>query len=301
MTSERVGLSGILLVDKPEGISSAQAVAIAKRRVGGAKVGHLGTLDPFASGLLPLCVGEGTKLAPYLNEEDKRYEGTLKLGVTTDTLDPTGAVTAEAPVPDLSRIDLASLAAELSGEVLQVPPAYSAIKRDGVPMYKLARRGESPEIEPRRVVVYALSLDVRAPDRLGLEVHCSKGTYVRALARDLGAKLGCGAILESLVRTAFGRVRLADAISLDALGQPESLASAPPGLLDVASAVGHLPALAADPPTVRALRAGQQRALAALAPPKSDTRAARVLDDAGRLVAIVIPDVGGWSIGRVFA
>ena len=137
-------MTGILLVDKPEGMSSAGVIRALKPRLGGTKVGHLGTLDPFASGLLPLCIGEGTKLAPYLNEEDKRYEGTLKLGVTTDTLDPTGQVIAEATVPEFRESDLARIAAELSGDILQVPPAYSAIKREGIPMYRLARRGEAP-------------------------------------------------------------------------------------------------------------------------------------------------------------
>jgi len=300
VTSEVESPSGIMLVDKPEGLSSAQVVAIAKRSLGGVKVGHLGTLDPFASGLLPLCIGEGTKLAPYLNEADKCYKGVLRLGISTDTLDPTGRVIAEAPVPVLQGGDLEELARELVGEILQVPPAYSAIKRDGVPMYRLAREGRAPEIEPRRVTIHALALVLQAPDRIALDVHCSKGTYVRAIARDLGARLGCGAILERLVRTAFGRFGLAEAVALDTLRRDGATIAQTPAFLEVAEAVRHLPALRANAVVAKALRSGQQRALGELGPPEDASPAARVLDPTGRLVAILTADRGQWNIGRVF-
>lgn len=301
MTNELSSPSGILLVDKPEGLSSAQAVAVAKRSLGGVKVGHLGTLDPFASGLLPLCIGEGTKLAPYLNEADKAYRGLLRLGISTDTLDPTGRVVEEAPVPELDGGALRMLAGELVGEILQVPPVYSAIKRDGVPMYRLAREGRAPEMEPRRVTIYSLTLELQAPDRIALDVHCSKGTYVRAIARDLGARLGCGAILERLVRTSFGRFGLAEAVTLDTLRRDGVGVVQTPAFLDVAEAVRHLPSLRANEAVAKALRAGQQRALGELGAPEDATSdAARVLDPAGRLVAILTADRGQWSIGRVF-
>jgi tRNA pseudouridine55 synthase len=302
VTSEVASPSGILLVDKPEGLSSAQAVAVAKRSLGGVKVGHLGTLDPFASGLLPLCIGEGTKLAPYLNEADKGYRGLLRLGISTDTLDPTGRVVAEAPVPALDQRALEMLAGELVGEILQVPPVYSAIKRDGVPMYRLAREGRAPEMEPRRVTIYSLTLELKAPDRVALEVRCSKGTYVRAIARDLGARLGCGAILEKLVRTAFGRFGLPEAVTLDTLRREGAGVRGTPAFLDVAEAVRHLPSLRADAAVAKALRAGQQRVLGELGAPEDASDAARVLDPAGRLVAILTADRGRgqWNIGRVF-
>jgi tRNA pseudouridine55 synthase len=301
VTSDVSSPSGLLLVDKPEGISSAQAVAVAKRSLGGVKVGHLGTLDPFASGLLPLCIGEGTKLAPYLNEADKAYRGLLRLGISTDTLDPTGRVVEEAPVPELDGGALESLAGELIGEILQVPPVYSAIKRDGVPMYRLAREGRAPEMEPRRVTIYSLILELQAPDRVALDVHCSKGTYVRALARDVGARLGCGAILEKLVRTAFGRFELAEAVTLDTLRRDGVGVAQTSAFVGVAEAVRHLPALRANDTVARALRAGQQRALGELGVPEDAAGdAARVLDSAGRLVAILTAERGQWSIGRVF-
>ena len=146
-------LDGILLVDKPRGISSAAAVARIKRALGSPKVGHLGTLDPFASGLLPLCIGEGTKIAPYLNVADKAYEGVVRLGISTDTLDCTGNVTATAPAPDVDDARLDAIARELRGRTTQVPPVFSALKRGGTRMYELARRGEAPELEARPVAI----------------------------------------------------------------------------------------------------------------------------------------------------
>ena len=300
MTVERPTTDGILLLDKPEGLTSARVVAVAKRVLGGPKIGHLGTLDPFASGLLPLCVGEGTKLAPYLNEADKRYIGVLRLGVVTDTLDRTGQVIAEGPAPDVTPLALDELAREMVGDILQVPPAYSAIKRDGVPMYRLAREGRAPELDARPVRIHSLTLSPKAAGRVELEVHCSKGTYVRAIARDVGERLGCGATLESLVRTAFGRFSLRSALTLDALEEQGVVALRPPAFLEAADAVSHLPALAADEEIVRALRAGQQRALGTFGAPAAEAAAARVLDSRGRLIAILAAGDGRWSIGRVF-
>ena len=147
------GPSGLLLVDKPAGISSAAVVARVRRVLGGVKAGHTGTLDPFATGLLPLCLGEGTKLAAYLTDADKTYEGVIRLGVTTDTLDRTGTVTETTDVPVVGPEKLEEVAARFRGPIEQVPPSYSAIKRGGRPMYELARRGEAPELEPRSVRV----------------------------------------------------------------------------------------------------------------------------------------------------
>jgi len=293
---------GILLVDKPEGVSSAHVVGIVKRVLGGPKIGHLGTLDPFASGLLPLCVGEGTKLAPYLNEADKRYRGVVRLGVSTDTLDGTGQVLAEAPAPDPLGLPLDEIASSMTGEILQVPPAYSAIKRDGVPMYKLARRGEAPELEARRVTIHSLSLAPAGEARIELVVHCSKGTYVRAIARDLGEKLGCGAVLETLVRTAFGGFSLDDAATLATIEAEGARSLVPPAFRGTADSVAHLPVLRVDERTAHALRAGQQRVLEELeAPTPTGAPAARVLDAEGRLIAILAAGEGRWTIGRVFA
>lgn len=301
-TAERASACGILLVDKPEGMSSAQVVAVVKRALGGMKVGHLGTLDPFASGLLPLCVGEGTKLAPYINEADKRYRGVIRLGVTTDTLDRTGQTVAEAPVPDVSDADLDRVARGLLGEIQQIPPMFSAIKKDGVPMYRLAREGIAQELEARRVTIHELRLTRIDAHRLGIDVHCSKGTYVRSLARDVGAALGTVGCLESLVRTAFGDFRLARAVALEAVKTERNAALQPPAWVVGAEALAHLvTTIAADAAAVSALRAGQQRILAMFPPPAEPSAGvARVLDAERRLVAVLRAESGRWRIDRVF-
>lgn len=296
----RAEISGILLVEKPAGITSAHAVAIVKKALGGAKVGHLGTLDPFASGLLPLCIGEATKIAPYLNVADKAYVGVVKLGVRTDTLDGTGEVVAREGVPSLDGFDWDEIAREFTGAILQVPPAYSAIKRAGVRMYELARRGEAPELEPREVVIRELAVEPCGPDSLRVTVTCSKGTYIRSLARDLGERIGCGAMLESLVRTRFGPFCLEDALALVSLETGEGRQAAKDALVGPAEALAHLRALHADAGTSARLRAGHQAALLRLDLPVGAGEQARVLGPDGCLVAVVSDEGAGWRLDRVF-
>lgn len=302
-TNEGRLLCGILLLTKPEGISSARAVAVAKRAFGGVKVGHLGTLDPFASGLLPLAVGEGTKLAPYLADADKRYRGVVRLGVTSDTLDRTGQILEERAVPGFDETALRSVESQFLGASLQVPPLFSAIKKSGVPMYRRARRGEAPEeLDPRPVTIHTLELARLDETRVLLDVHCSKGTYVRSLARDIGARLGTVALLESLVRTAFGPFSLEQGLDLAVL----ETGSRPPleggAWIPGVDAIGHLRCFVADEQSARGLRAGQQRALAAFAPPAEAETHARVVDPGGRLVAVLArTPAGSWAIDRVFA
>ncbi len=292
--------SGILPLDKPVGITSAAAVARVKKIAGRVKVGHLGTLDPFATGLLPLCLGEGTKAAPYLNAADKAYEGVILLGVTTDTLDMTGTILDRRTVPDLGKIDLAALAARFTGDIDQVPPAFSAIKRQGVPMYELARKGEAPQMEPRPIHVSRLELVPAGADRLRLRLRCSKGTYVRSLARDIGEALGCGGALESLVRTGFGDLDLAGAVPLAELeeGGVERLRRA---IIPLSEALCGLRPVRVDGETAGRLRRGQQQALASAPPPRCAGETGRVLGPGGELVAVVREQGGRWRLDRVFA
>jgi tRNA pseudouridine55 synthase len=290
--------AGILLLDKPVGISSARAVAVVKRALGGAKVGHLGTLDPFASGLLPLCIAEGTKVAQYLNLADKRYDGVIRLGVETDTLDRTGETTATCDAPDPGKLDLDALAKSFTGDLDQVPPAFSAIKQDGVRMYKLARAGKAPKLEARRVRVHSLALEALGDDRLALTAHCSKGTYIRSLARDIGRRIGCGGSLDQLERTGFGTFELAQAVSLDDVEQgPEGINSA---IIPLTEALAQLRQLTPGDSVSTGLRAGQQRWLLDLEPPRDSESLARVIDECGRLVAVVRADGGRWALDRVF-
>lgn len=304
MRGDKVVSGGVLLVDKPTGITSAAVVQVVKRVLGRPKIGHLGTLDPFASGLLPLCVGEGTKLAPYLNTTDKHYRGVVRLGLTSDTLDITGAILTTAAAPDPSSIDLEALASAFTGVQQQIPPAFSAIKRQGTPLYKLARRGETVELEPREVVIHALLLERIDAERIGLDLHCSKGTYVRSLARDLGERIGCGALLEELVRTQFGPFNLGAAVSLADLESQRGAALAAAAMIPASRALAHLPAIEVDRGTAASLRTGRQQALAtAFAGASAEVRAAthaRVVDPEDVLVAVICGQGGGWKLGRVF-
>ncbi len=300
MASGTETLSGILPLDKPAGLTSAAAVARVKKIGGRVKVGHLGTLDPMATGLLPLCLGEGTKAAPYLSIADKAYEGVILLGVITDTLDVTGTVAERRKVPDLASIDLESLAARFTGNIEQVPPAFSAIKKGGVPMYRLARKGEAPAMDPRRVRITFLELSVAGPERLSVRLRCSKGTYVRSLARDIGEALGCGGTLEALRRTGFGRLDLASAVTLAELeeGGRERLRRA---LIPLSEALSDLRPVRVDDETAGRLRRGQQQALASAPPPRRAGETGRVLGPAGELVAVVREQEGRWRLDRVFA
>ena len=214
-------LDGVLLLDKPLGVSSNHALQAVRRLYRAEKAGHTGTLDPLATGLLPLCFGEATKFSGELLNADKRYVATVQLGVTTDTADAEGKVLERRPV-NVSRADLEAALAAFVGEIEQVPPMYSALKRDGKPLYEYARAGIELERAARRVRIYQLRLleavDDGAGDRFGFEVRCSKGTYVRTLAADFGARLGCGAHLATLRRTGIGDLDVGAAHSLAALG-----------------------------------------------------------------------------------
>src|SRR5262245_41984861 len=210
-------MDGVLVVDKPGGLTSAEVVARVKQALGAEKVGHTGTLDPMATGVLPLAIGEATKLAPFLLADDKESEGELELGVTTDTLDAEGTVLERRPAGDLDEAALRGAFAALSGDLLQVPPMHSALRHGGRRLYELAREGVEVDRTARPVTVRRFDLLAFTPPRARFHVDCSKGTYVRALVRDVGSVLGCGAILTALRRTRAGRFRLADAVALEAV------------------------------------------------------------------------------------
>ena len=198
--SEERDLHGILLFDKPDGLSSNRALQIVRVMFGAAKAGHTGSLDPLATGLLPICFGEATKIAGLLLGSRKAYETECRLGATTDTEDSKGTVLVERPVPDLDAATIHAALARLTGRITQIPPAYSAIKRGGERLYKRARRGETVVAPPRQVDVQRFELIEARPDRLRLHVECGSGTYVRSLVRDLGEILGCGAHVTALRR-----------------------------------------------------------------------------------------------------
>jgi tRNA pseudouridine55 synthase len=206
---------GVLVIDKPPGPTSHDVVDRVRRRFRFKKVGHGGTLDPQATGVLVLLIGKGTKLADRFIGSDKTYAGTLRLGIATDSHDAQGAVTAER---DWSAVTRAALEAEMqrrTGDHLQVPPMVSAVKVGGVPLYKHARKGQTVARDPRLIHVYAFDLQTFDPPRATFVLRCTKGTYVRSLCHEIGEALGCGAHLEQLRRTQSGAIRLADAVPLD--------------------------------------------------------------------------------------
>ena len=215
--------SGILNVNKPKGWSSFDVVALVRglaRKATGQRryrVGHAGTLDPAAEGVLPVCLGQATRVVEYLIEEPKTYRATIRLGTSTDTYDAWGSVTATGDATGVSREQAAEALRGFVGEVWQVPPMYSAIKHQGVPLYRYARAGQEVARQPRRVVIARLELLAFEPPLLQIEVECGRGAYIRTLAHDLGERLGCGAHLDSLLRTRIGPFRLEETVDPDAL------------------------------------------------------------------------------------
>jgi tRNA pseudouridine55 synthase len=294
--SRNRSLDGVLLVDKPAGITSAGVVREIKRRLDVAKVGHLGTLDPFATGLLPLALGEGSKVVPFLNQEEKAYDGVICLGRATNTLDATGETTETASVPPLDARLLESIATRFRGQIEQVPPMFSALKRAGVPLYKLARKGVEVALVARRVEIVSLSLAPAGPETIALSVRCSKGTYVRSLARDIARALETVGHLATLRRTAFGPFDVSRAAPLAAL----AVASLLP-LLTPREALDPMPELFAGEELVADVRRGEQRGLARLSPPDPSTPAAKLIGPGGDLVAVVTAEQGQWRLARVLA
>jgi tRNA pseudouridine55 synthase len=237
------GLDGLVLVDKPRGITSHDAVAAVRRALGTKKVGHAGTLDPMATGLLVMGVGRATRLLRFLGELSKTYEGRMRLGVETDTLDAEGTVLRETPV-DVDAGGVRQAMAELEGVSLQVPPAYSAVKVGGTKLYEAARAGRSLEAPARRIHVEAFDLIELRGDQVSFRVVCGGGTYVRVLVADVGLALGCGAHLTTLRRTAVGPFDVAVATAPDApiLEPPERIVAHLPKVPlseDEATAAGH--------------------------------------------------------------
>jgi len=205
--------SGILPVEKGPGVTSFQVVAHLRRVLRAPKIGHGGTLDPEATGVLPILIGEATKLTPYLTELDKEYLATVRLGVITATQDLTGAVLETRPVPAVDSAAIEAVLRRFVGVISQVPPMYSALRRDGRRLYELARQGLTVEREPRQITVHAIGLEALALPELTIRIRCGKGTYVRTLAADVGAALGCGGALASLIRTRVGPYVLPSAVS----------------------------------------------------------------------------------------
>ena len=284
-------MDGVIVIDKPVGPTSFDVVREVRRARGVRRVGHGGTLDPAASGVLPICLGEATKLAQFLLDADKQYDFTVCFGVETDTDDAAGAVTARIAAGAIDEAAVRGALEPFRGAITQVPPIYSALKREGRPLYDYARAGETVTIAPRAVVVHELELTAFAgPTAVALTMRCSKGTYVRALARDLGRALGVGAHLTALRRTRSGPFSLAEARPLDevlaALAAPEASGATLP-LVTLPDALRHLDRRVVTDSVARDVRFGRRIALEAGETP-SDRRLC-LLDGQGKLVAVAQP------------
>jgi tRNA pseudouridine55 synthase len=215
MMQEFTGLDGALLIDKPAGMTSHDVVDEIRRNFGIKKVGHCGTLDPNATGLLIIVLGKATKLSERLMSDDKVYEGTIKFGESTDSFDSDGELVASLPVPPITLDELNKLAAEFVGDVMQTPPMVSAVKKGGVPLYKLARKGVEVQREPRLIHIYNFKFSSYEEPLAQFRLACTKGTYVRAIAHELGQKVGCGAHLVQLSRVKSGKFEVSQAVPLD--------------------------------------------------------------------------------------
>lgn len=252
-------LDGLLLAEKGAGVTSFQVVAHLRRVLRVPKVGHGGTLDPMATGVLPILLGEATKLTLHLQSQDKEYVATVRLGRSTDTLDATGRVTDERPVPPLDAGTLRAALARFEGEIEQVPPMFSALHAGGRRLHELARAGVEVARPPRRVRIDALELTEWASPLLRMRVRCGKGTYIRSLAADLGAALGCGACLEALERTRLGPFSLADAVPWAVIREGDA-ARLRARVLPPDRAVAHLPPVWLDEAGTQRLRHGRRLA-----------------------------------------
>jgi tRNA pseudouridine55 synthase len=279
---------GVLVIDKPPGMSSANAVEHVRRTLAIDRAGHGGTLDPIATGVLPVCVGAGTKLAQFLLADDKAYEAEGVLGVETDTLDRTGRVTAERSV-DVTRDALLEVLGRHLGEQAQIPPMYSAIKQGGVRLYDRARAGEHVERAPRKIRIDRLELLAFEPPRFRIAIACSKGTYIRSLVADIGAALAAGAHLTELRRTRSGRFSIDQAVTLDRLAEATLI---PPELAT------DLPAVTVPRVLVPQVLSGVQLPVAAFG--ADGLERFQLVREDGSLLAVAHPRAGRTIYDRVF-
>lgn len=284
--------AGILNIDKPAGMTSHDVVNRIRRLSHIRRVGHAGTLDPLATGVLLLCLGQATRLVEYLVGQPKTYQATIRLGQETNTYDTDGDIVAERPV-DVDTADLLAALSQFRGEISQTPPMFSAIKKEGQPLYKLARQGVEIERPSRQVMIYALELlDWNAPD-LEIEVVCSAGTYIRSIAHDLGQTLGCGGHITALRRTAVGTFSVAAAVSLDTLS-PENLATY---LQSADTAVSHLSRLDLSDEEAGKLKQGQRIPRTTGQPPDTLVRA---YDANGDFIGVVTAESESWQARKMF-
>ncbi len=296
------GMDGILIVDKPEGITSLDVAREMKRRFGVKKAGHVGTLDPFATGVLPVVINEGTKLVPFLEEGPKEYEATLKLGEETATDDWTGKVVMSKPLEGIRPEEIEFSVQSFLGKIHQTPPMFSAIKMDGRPLYRLARKGIEVERKEREVEIYGIQMQGIDLPLVRFKVSCSKGTYIRALGRDVGRMIGCGGHLLRLRRTRSGPFTLADAISWEKMKEFSDPHLLSPWLISLKAALPDLPEVPGDEHLVKKARQGKKMMVQDLSrqnlPPFEKGEWLKICSLEEELVAVLKSEIRGADILR---
>ncbi|MEE4608972.1 MAG: tRNA pseudouridine(55) synthase TruB [Desulfobacteraceae bacterium] len=281
-------MDGVIVIDKPAGVTSARVVATVKRLLKGAKVGHTGTLDPAATGVLVCTMGRATRLARFFLAAPKTYRATCRLGADTDTQDAEGQVTATRPVT-VNEAQVRTAAARFVGRITQVPPVFSALKHRGVPLYRLAREGKAVTKPPRPVTIYRLAVLAVDLPQVVLEIDCSAGTYVRTLCADLGAVLGCGGHLAGLRRTACAGFTLDEAVSLAELEDLVRHGRIAERIIDMNAALGQLEEVTANPTLARRIANGGRLTAVDIPPPVGE-EALKVVDHRQRLLAVITFD-----------
>ena len=296
----RSQLSGVLILDKPADMSSARAVSKVKKLLGVKKIGHAGTLDPFATGVLICCINQATRLARFFLHAHKTYRAVLRLGIETDTQDATGKVVAQATPPPVSSDRLTAIIKGFEGRQMQLPPVYAALKHEGTPLYKLARQGKPVQKPARPITVTRITVEWINLPEIGLEMACSSGTYVRTLCADIGKALGCGGHLAQLRRTASGDFRIDQAISLEKLSNAESGSWQENLLIPMTTALEHMPMHVASPEVLQRVAHGQRLTMEDLPPaslrPPSDRMVpghVKVVDSEMNLKAVVMAGTEG--------
>jgi len=290
-------VDGILNINKPVGMTSHDVVAKVRKLLQQKRVGHTGTLDPLASGVLPICAGQATRVAEYLSESGKAYRAEITFGIVTDTYDAEGSVLHSSDPANLTLSEIEQALPHFLGTQMQLPPRYSAIKIQGQPAYKRARAGEEVAMEARPVEISELHIHAWQPPRMTLDVTCSKGTYIRSLAYDLGEYLGYGAHLSGLIRTRSGPFSLADSITLEQLATAVAAGTVQEQLFPADYALQQYPALNLDTETAARVLHGN-----AFASAQQHSELARVYDPAGHLLAIATWDADAqlWQPRKVF-
>ena len=294
--------AGILNIDKPYGITSMEVVRRVKRASGFKRVGHGGTLDPVATGVIPVCIGQATRIMEYMLDGSKKYRTAIKLGVTTDTYDSLGEVTETADASHLTREEVMSALTQFQGAIEQVPPMYSALKKDGKRLYELARQGIEVERKPRPVDVYEIELTEWDPPEATVEVHCGRGFYMRSLAHDLGQALGCGAHLKTLVRLKASAFTLDEALTLEEVEESFSDGTWTEHLHAPDVVLGNMRAIIAGRSMQDMIRNGRPIPSSVRIPPNEPEERCRVYGTDGTFLAIMRfdPEVALWKADKVF-